>query len=233
MTTLYEELNTIAEEENADLSTETRVKIIGASKKATLCGLIDSGASGNHIKRSALKGIQYLSSKVNVNVRGRYAASRIVETAEFECKLPDFGNSRRIKIKAYIDEDAVGRHDIVIGRRTCSELGLVLNYKRQRVVWDELSIPMENKNRVESNITISDDPADSNLPMFMKKATHRMVNGFKPNQYDKHNYKSMVERCDHLDNNQRATLVELFSKFKELFSGKLGRVPGPPVRLKL
>ena len=91
---------------------------------------------------------------------------------------------------------------------------------------------MEDKKIVENNLTISGDPDDSELPLCMKRATHRMTK-FRANHHDKHNYRRMVQRCDHLDEDQRPTLMQLFTRFKELFSGKLGRIPRPPVRLKL
>ena len=167
-------------------------------------------------------------------VDGRYASTRIEEMAEFTCQLPDFCESRVVTVKAYIDEDAVGQHDIIFGRRLCSELGLILDYKAKTVIWNELSIPMRNKSSPQKIMNkLSDDPGDVDLPPFMKEATHRMTKGLQRNRYDKHNYRDMVVKCTHLDEKQQSIMLELFSKFKELFSGKLGRVPGPPVKLKL
>ena len=95
MTTLYDEINAIVEddtivEEEADFSTETKVRISGSNKNKALNGLLDSGASGTHIKRSAPKNVKYVSKQVNVKVSGRYATSQIKQMAVFECRLPDF-----------------------------------------------------------------------------------------------------------------------------------------------
>ena len=43
----------------------------------------------------------------------------------------------------------------------------------------------------------------------------------------------MVDKCTHLDKEKKVTLKKLFSIFSELFSGKLGKVPGEKVRLKV
>ena len=80
---------------------------------------------------------------------------------------------------------------------------------------------------------LSDDPGDKDLPSFMQRATHRMAKGMKASEYDKHDHKEMVERCFHLTTEQKYIMNTLFSKYKELFSGNLGRVPGPPVKFKL
>ena len=46
--------------------------------------LLDSGASGTHVKRKALKNVSYTSEKVKVNVKGRYATSVIKEMVTFK-----------------------------------------------------------------------------------------------------------------------------------------------------
>ena len=60
-----------------------------------------------------------------------------------------------------------------------------------------------------------------------------MTKGLGKNTYDRHIYKDMVKRREHLSSEQQSTLLHLFSRYKELFSGTLGRVPGPPIKLKL
>ena len=148
--------------------------------------------------------------------------------AVFECRLPDFCQSRVVTVSAYIDENAVGEHDI------CSELGLILDYKNKKVLWNEIAISMQNKSGMRKIMTTtSDDPGDANLPNFMKRATHRLTKGLGKNTYDKHNHKDIVTRCDHLTSEQQSNLLQLFSKYKELFSGALGRVPCTPIKLKL
>ena len=241
MTTLQEEMNTINDSNEKDLmnqeqvnfSTETKVKAFGSNKAKMLNCLLDSGASGTHIKRRALRNVNYTSTRVNVNVNGRYATSKISEMVEFEGQLTDFCESRTVKIRAYVDENAVGDHDLILGSRFCNELGMILDYKNKKIIWDDLAIPMLNKSKPIALTAISDENEDQNLPSFMKKATHRLSKGLSANQYDKHNYKDMVEKCEHLTSDMKSALLDLFSKYEELFSGTLGKVPGPPVKLKL
>ena len=140
---------------------------------------------------------------------------------EFDIKLPDFYESRIVIVKAYVDEDAVGNHDIIFGWRFCSELGLILDYKN-KVTWNNLSIPMMDKSSSHTVTELSYDPMDRELPSFMKKATHRMTKGLSANRYDKHNYRDMVKRCNHLTSEMKSSLLQLFSKYVELFSGRSG-----------
>ena len=48
-------------------------------------------------------------------VTGRYALSTLKGIAGFTIKLPDFFNSRTINFQAYVKNEVVGRHDIVLG----------------------------------------------------------------------------------------------------------------------
>ena len=57
---------------------------------------------------------------------------------------------------------------------------------------------------------VPDDPGDKELPLCMQKVTHRMMKGIKVNQYEKHNYKKIVDRCDHLNNKEKSIIKGLF-----------------------
>ena len=63
-----------------------------------------------------------------------------------------------VRVKAYVDENAVGKHDIVFGQKFCAELGLILGFKHNKVIWDDISIPMRKSLRHEETMEISDDP---------------------------------------------------------------------------
>ena len=47
------------------------------------------------------------------------------------------------------------------------------------------------------------------------------------------NYYDMANNCNHLTVTQKSVLTNPFKKYKDLFSGNLGKVPRPPIVLKL
>ena len=87
------------------------------------------------------------------------------------------------------------------------------------------------KSKIEGLNSI--DPANTYLPEFMQKAVSRVVSSMHANTYDKHDYKKIIDRCAHLNSEQKQLLLQLLGKYKELFSGKLDKIPGPPVEIKL
>ena len=108
-----------------EVSTEVRIQCCGNNVKHLLLGLLDTGATGTFVKREALKGIDHQVEQVNLKVKGRYSHSQLKEIAIFDIKLPDFCGSRRATVRAYIEENSIGRHDIVLGIRFIKQLGLI------------------------------------------------------------------------------------------------------------
>jgi hypothetical protein len=160
--------------ESDDISTEIRVQGSKKNVDHILLGLLDTGATGIFVKRMALKNIDHHLKEVNIQVKGRYAHSHLKQVAFFNIQLPDFCHSRSISIKAYVEEESIGRHDIVLGTRFILQLGLVFDFKRCAVYWDELSIPMRNKGSItpEELTTVNDTNLEA--PILVQKAVQRL-----------------------------------------------------------
>ena len=52
-------------------------------------------------------------------------------------------------------------------------------------------------------------------------------------KYDKYDYKEMINNCKHLPNEQKQLLFKILGNYKEFFSGKLGKISGPSLEIKL
>ena len=68
------------------------------------------------------------------------------KTASFQIKLPDFCSSCTVEVEAVVEEDANDRHDVVFGRRFCQEQNMICDFKYKKVIWEDLSMPM-NKSK--------------------------------------------------------------------------------------
>jgi hypothetical protein len=53
------------------------------------------------------------------------------------------------------------------------------------------------------------------------------------NEYNDHNYRSIVLKCTHLSISQQIDLLELFARYALLFDGTLGKIPNVKVYLEL
>ena len=116
---------------------------------------------------------------------------------------------------------------IIFGVNFHQELGISFDFSRNIISWDGFVTSMKTINQNEINGINDEDPSGADLPAFMKVATKKAATSFKPNRYDKHKYRDMVLKRTHLFSHQHEMMLQLFSKYEELFSGKLGKVPGP------
>ncbi len=103
MNNIYEEMNTFQQKETKKQSnpilSEIHIKL--ASSKKMFFGLLGSGATDIHTKRSVL-------SMTKFTIAGAQAATVNHKSLK---PLPDFSKSRSISVTANIDDNAIGRHD--------------------------------------------------------------------------------------------------------------------------
>jgi len=128
MNNIYEEMNTIQKTKKQPNPMLSKLYVELTSSKKIVLGLLDSGATGIHVKRSVLPITKCTIADANIHVTGRYGKSHVTQTATFELKLPDFCTSGSISVTANIDDDAIGRHDIIFGARFLTELGFIFDY---------------------------------------------------------------------------------------------------------
>jgi predicted aspartyl protease len=203
------------------------------SQHTYLLGLLDTGATGFFIKQSVLKTIQHKIQPVDVQVKGRYSQSHITHIASFKIKLPDFCNHKTIMVQAYVENKVVGHHDIILGIRFIQQLGLVFDFKRNTVSWDELTNPLRQLGSFTSSEAYNNSYDDTSTPKIVQTAVKRMERRITSNEYNDHNYRSMVLKCTHLSVSQQDDLLELFARYTLLFDGTLGKIPNVKVHLEL
>ena len=217
-----------------DLCTEVQASVKKNNFHININTLLDTGARGNFIKKEALKSIPHILKPTSTRIKGRYKSVQATELAIFNITLPEFCKSKSIRVIAYVEEDSNGRHDLVLGRMIMQQLGMIFNFKTNTVIWDELSISMKPPTRHPNSENINViDREDANLTDEMRTATKRMTKGMSENQYEQHDYKDMINKCHHLKQEEKQQLLILFEPYRSLFDGTLGKVPGPPVKIKL
>ena len=216
---------------------DIRVQIQATREKGkgmtTVLGLLDTGTSNNFVTRHTLKYVDHVLSTTNSRVNRRYGSTIIREKATFSIKLPEFASTKTIKLTALVEENTSERHNIVLRIPLLNSLGLKFDYARGIIIWDDVATTMKTISENKINNLSNEDPGDIHLPEFMKAASTKATNSFKANDYKKYNYRDMVLKCNHLQSQDKNKLLDLFSKYENLFNGELGTVPGEPVKLKL
>jgi len=185
MNNIYEEMNTIQKTKKQSNPMLSEIYVELPSSKKMVLGLLYSGATGIHVKHSVLSMTKCTNADANIHVTGRYGKSHVTETATFEIKLPDFCKSRSISVTANIDDDAIGRHDIIFGARFLTELGLIFDYERQQITWDDLVVPMKPLQSIPIPINSMTQDKHNDAPSIVKKAINRVTRGtMSANKYN-------------------------------------------------
>jgi hypothetical protein len=69
--------------------------------------------------------------------------------------------------------------------------------------------------------------------IIVQKAMHPLDQQITSNNYNTHDFRSMILKCSHLSPYPQDELLKLFGKYSTLFDGTLGKVPGAKIHLDL
>jgi hypothetical protein len=86
----------------------------------------------------------------------------------------DFCGSRHITVCAYVEDNSIGRHDIVLGLRFIKQLGLIFDFARCAVTWNDITIPMRQNGIIHPEELSPIDMQDIEAPEILQHATRRM-----------------------------------------------------------
>jgi hypothetical protein len=129
------------------------------------------------------------------------------EVTHFAIKLNDFCSRRTVDFQAYVEYEVVGQHDIVLGIKFIQQFGLIFDFQRQVVSWDEISIPMRQKETMSPEVLCN---IENETPNVLKRAINRGERSITSNFYQDHDYQSMVLKCTHLSKEEQDVTLKLF-----------------------
>ena len=207
-------------------------------EKRTLRGLLDTGctksiALKHVVKKDELKVLPKADS-VKYKIYNQVFESRGAGTVEF--KLLDFSNTKTITWDCQVDmvsNPKLMPYDLIIGSDLMSELGMIINYKKKVIEWDDIEFHMgEHGVAVPSNGGLHQTfymDHDGPLLQQMEKRMQKMVDS----DYSKVDIDEMCKDLD-LSEELKSKLIKSLKKFPTLFGGGLGNLKGiPPVDIEL
>ena len=131
----------------------------------------------------------------------------------------------------YDPEDYDPKFDLIIGTETMKNLGIVLNFKQKSIEIDEIDLPMQNIMDIQLPNKMYQMYKNTE-PLSTADLTKRAVKILDA-KYEKADLNGIVEKCDHLNAEQKKSLLQTLMKFEHLFDGNLGDWNTPPVHLEL
>ncbi len=149
---------------------------------------------------------------------------------DVEISIVNYLDSKRIHLKPDIVE--CGRngtpplYDLILGKQTLHDLGVVLGFKEKIITIDEILLPMRIINHLQLKPSISwalkYNTSFSQEPASTQGATKHVVEILDA-KYAKTDLPVIVrDNCKHLNPSERESLLSLLLKFEQLFYGTLG-----------
>ena len=193
-----------------DLETTTK----GKKSKRRLKILLDSGASATIAYKKAVNGLKTKNQPDTVwtSAAGRFSTSKTVKTP---LVFPEFSETRIVTARIHTSEQLLGGYDMIIGRDLLCDLGIVLDFKNQSIIWGDGEIPMKPRNSVPATSFFIGDPRS------ITEDADRLSR-ITDAKYNKANLPEVTKNSKNLTEAQQQKLLKLLQKFEPLFDGTLG-----------
>ena len=209
----------------------------GASRKLivknkTIRVLLDSGSSGDllFMKKGASKDIPVIKRAVPQSwgtSNGTFVTDKV---GNIEIAFVDYSSSKKVHLAPDIVEYKPGidtpMYDLIIGKNTMHDLGVVLDFNQSTIQIDEILLPMRDiaNLQLKSSITraLRNNSNHAQEPVSTRSATRRVVEILDA-KYEKADIPAIVrENCSHLSATDREKLLSMLLRFEQLFDGTLG-----------
>ena len=187
-------------------------------KVKTIRILIDSGASATIINNDLVKHLPTLNGKPTnwITPAGNFQTD---STVSIEFTLPEFHTKKLITWQAFVTPHKM-QYDLIIGRDLMSQLGIILDFKENNIVWDDMLICMKAPN--------AQPPQD-----FFLTKPEPTIKQILSAKYAPADLPSIVKGYDHLTEDQQQKLLSLLEAHSTLFDGTLGKWTGTAHNISL
>jgi len=201
--------------------------------------LLDSGSDGDILfqptDRNNKNKVPYskrLTPQVWQTSMGLFKTEKI---GEFSLTFPEYSGNKRLQLKPDIMEfdrkDYDPQFDLIIGTETMKKLGIVLDFGREMIMIDQIDLPMRRLKELQKP-NIRFQTYKNTEPVSTAELTKRAIRILDA-KYEKADLPAIVEKCDHLEKNQKDMLLEVLTNFEGLFDGTLGDWKTSPVHFEL
>ena len=176
--------------------------------------LCDSGASATIVDSNFVKKLKQKEIK-NTSWSTPAGAFETKYKANIKFTLPEFHAKKLITWDTYITDQPMN-YDLIIGRDLMKELGLIIDFKNESIIWDDVKVSMKTANAQPPKEFYNTG----------KPITPNKIKEILSAKYAPANLAEEVKSFDHLSSSEQADLLTLLTKYESLFDGTLGKWTG-------
>jgi hypothetical protein len=170
--------------------------------------------------------------------KGTFITDRV---GDIEISFVEYLASKKVRLQPDIVENSQGdqapMYDLIIGKQTMHDLGVVLDFQEKTIKTDKILLPMRNiaNLQLKTRITraLRKNTCFAQEPISTRSAT-KHVGQILDAKYEKADLPAIIrENCSHLKSSNREKLLSVLLKFESLFDGTFGDWNLPPVSFEL
>jgi hypothetical protein len=212
-------------------------------KNKTIRVLLDSGSSGDllFMKKGASKDIPVIKRAVPRSWGTSNGTFVTVKVGNIKIAFVEYSSSKKVHLAPDIVEYKPGldslMYDLIIGKNTMHNLGVVLDFNQSTIQIDKILLLVRDiaNLQLKSSITraLRSNSNHAQEPVSTRSATKRVVEILDA-KYKKADIPAIVrENCSHLSVTDREKLLSMLLRFEPLFDGTLGDWNLPPVSFEI
>ena len=119
----------------------------------------------------------------------------------------------------------MGNYDIIVGGDLLKTIGMDIKYSTMTMSWGGVEVPMKSIDAAPTVFTTGDSKS-------VQQATSRLTEILDAN-YEAADLPTLVSQMHHLSATEQTQLLNLLTKFHNLFDGTLGKWTGEPYDIEL
>ncbi len=160
---------------------------------------------------------------------------------DIEISFVEYSTSKKVRpqldIVEYNPEDQALMYDLIIGKQSLHNLGILLDLKEKTIQIDKILLPIRNISNLQIKPSITralrHNTCLTQEPIMTRSTTKHVVEILDA-KYEKADLPAIVrENCSHLQASDREKLLSMVLKFELLFDGTLGDWNLPSVSFEL
>lgn len=200
--------------------------------------LFDTGSKKTFINKRVLpKGYIPVPTAKTYTMRtlqGTFSSSEVIKIRDI--RLPEFDKNRRITSHTALVTEGKCRYDLILGSDFLSKCGITFNYDKGTMEWYDAILPMRDPFGLSAKDF--DDMEDSlhvqlEDEMFGQDWLDSYATEILDAKYEKTDINDLVDKLDHLNNDQKNDLRKVLNKNAKLFNGTLGVYPHKKVHIDI
>jgi hypothetical protein len=188
--------------------------------------LLDSGASGSIACSESIPAIKAKGSASTIWNTAAGSFTTLLAKTTIDLVFLEFSLSQVVHAQLHVTAECLSGYDLILGCDMLSALGIILDFSRDMIIWEEGKMPMKPRDSTRENSFFVKEP----------NALHEEADKMSKTldaKYQKADLKNIAEITRGLTEEQQTQLWQFLNKYENIFDGTLDNWKGADCSIEL